>query len=151
MLVVEEPVDDGVDFARLFCASAAIMALPISRSTSLGWPKAESTPKGSVSSPIGCASTMIRRIELGLRQREHERIERDLVVHRHGDGLALEQPARGAVEGEIDLAGVDAVVIGLGVEDVVDRFRWSDSGACGRRDRRRAAEIRAVSAPTRLA
>ncbi len=55
-----------------------------------------------------------------MREREDERVERDLVVHRHGDGGAVQEFARGAVEGEVDAAAVDAVVVGLGVEDVVD-------------------------------
>ncbi len=64
----------------------------------------------------------IGKTQLALTEGKDERIERDGMVHRDGDGLAGKEAARPAVEGQVDLARVDAVVVGLGVEDAVDPF-----------------------------
>ena len=88
------------------------------RSTSLGWVGVEIYIKRLGQFADGLRQDRVGSVEIGPGNREHERIEGDLAIHLYGAGLAREQPARDAVEGEIDFAGVDAVVVGLSVEDI---------------------------------
>ena len=70
----------------------------------------------------GAGERLFRSVKVSAGEREDERVERDLVVHTDGGGFALEKATRDAVEGEVDFASVDTVVVGLGVEDAVDDF-----------------------------